>query len=225
MPGGGVALERLHDQGEAEPRARATCFARAVGDEARHPDPVIGQDLLAHRLVAGDQQGQRRRAGIAVALRPRACRGSCTRARRCRGTPRPPLKTRSGRISSRALHQVLQVVAHPDQGHLMAPDSGGRRRSGTPSPAHRASTPRPRSPSGARGPGGPTRRRGCRRSPQSRMAGVLAEATRIVAASGSGREGRGGAAPTPGGSRGAGCIIMALVGPRHGRDPLSTRRR
>ena len=33
-----------------------------------------------------------------------------------------PLKTRSGRISSRQLDQVLQVVAHADQDHLVAPD-------------------------------------------------------------------------------------------------------
>ena len=36
-----------------------------------------------------------------------------------------PLKTRSGRISSRRLHQVLQIVAHADQGHVMTPAPEG----------------------------------------------------------------------------------------------------
>ena len=66
--------------GKRRSPARLDRLARAPGDEARHPDAVLGQHLLAHRLVAGDQEGQRRRAGIAVPLGLQHARAPGTRA-------------------------------------------------------------------------------------------------------------------------------------------------
>jgi hypothetical protein len=92
----------------------------------RDPDVVPGQHLLAHGLVAGNQQGLRRGAGIGVPLRLQHAgyqvlqtRVSVERLGRVEDQVRPHLV--------QAADQVLQVVAHPDQGDLVTPLAQGVR--------------------------------------------------------------------------------------------------
>jgi len=66
---GGVLGQRLDDQGKRQIELPLHTLARPVGPEARHSDAVVGQHFLAHRLVAGGEQRQGRRAGVPISVR------------------------------------------------------------------------------------------------------------------------------------------------------------
>src|SRR5207245_805897 len=67
-PHRGILALRLSDQRTPQRRGPHELRARREHREVRHPDPVERQDLLAHRLVAGDEQPGRRRTGVPVAV-------------------------------------------------------------------------------------------------------------------------------------------------------------
>src|SRR5438309_1907985 len=59
-----ILEQGLHDQGEPQRRRSHELRARMEYREIRHADAVEGENLLAHRLVARDEQPRRRAPGV-----------------------------------------------------------------------------------------------------------------------------------------------------------------
>ena len=124
-PGGGVGLERLDDERKAEVAARLA----ASPPDARWRSPAPG--CRARRAPSCSWPCCGRPGGPAAAirysgtLRPRARPGTRYSSPGLPWKASAALKTRSGRMWSRELDQVLQVVAHPDEEDLVPPLAQG----------------------------------------------------------------------------------------------------